>query len=68
MTRMEELHMRMARVEDECAAEAVELSRLVIEISNALVYMGVFPIRDIPWHPKSAQDVLVTTSLVLECL
>jgi hypothetical protein len=41
---LEELHARMARVDDECAFEAMGLSRLVMGISNALVDWGVFPI------------------------
>jgi hypothetical protein len=38
------------------------------EISIALVDLGVFPIRDIPWRLKSAQDVLMVANLVLERL
>jgi hypothetical protein len=38
----------MAGVEDEHVAEALELSRLVMEISNALVDLGFFPIQDVP--------------------
>jgi hypothetical protein len=41
------------RVEDE-DAEAVELLRLVMEISDALVDLGVFLIGDTPRLPKSA--------------
>jgi hypothetical protein len=50
----------------ECAAEVVHLSWSVMEISDALIDLGVFPIRDIPTHPESAQDVLMVTSLILE--
>jgi hypothetical protein len=39
-----------------------------MEISNALVDLGVFPIRDILAHPESAQDVLTVASLILEHL
>jgi hypothetical protein len=45
---LEELRECMAGVENECTAEAVQLSRSVMEISDALVDLGVFPIQDIP--------------------
>jgi hypothetical protein len=45
---LEELRERMAGVENECTAEVVQLSRSVMEISDALVDLGVFPIQDIP--------------------
>jgi hypothetical protein len=54
LVEMGELHERMAGVESECAAEAVQLSRSVMDISDALVDLGVFPNWDIPTHPKSA--------------
>jgi hypothetical protein len=47
-TELEEFHARMAAVEDERAIEARDLSVLVIEASNALVDLGMLPIRDIP--------------------
>jgi hypothetical protein len=47
---LEELHERVAGVESERATKAVQLSQLVMEISNALANLGVF----IPAHPKSA--------------
>jgi hypothetical protein len=65
---LEELRKCVAGVENERAAEAVQLSRSVMEISDALVDRGVFPIRDIPAQPRSAQDVLMVASLVLEHL
>jgi hypothetical protein len=65
---LEELHGHVARVENERTAEALQLSRSVMEISNALVDLGAFPIWDIPVHPESAQEVLTTHSLILECL
>jgi hypothetical protein len=37
-----------------------------MEISDALVNLGVFTIRDIPERLKSAQDVLMVASLILE--
>jgi hypothetical protein len=45
---LEELRARVAGVEDECAVEAGKLSRLVVEISNALVDLGTLPIQDNP--------------------
>jgi hypothetical protein len=65
---MEELHKRLAEVEGERVIEAVKLSQLVREISDALVNLGVIPIWDIPQHPKLAQDVLTAVGLVLERL
>jgi hypothetical protein len=65
---LEELHERVAGVENECVTEAVQLSRSVMEISDALVDLGMFPIQSIPMQPRSAQDVLTVASHVLECL
>jgi hypothetical protein len=65
---LEELHGHVARLESERAAEAVQLSQSIMEISDALVNLGMFPIRDIPADLKSAQDVLTTASLILEHL
>jgi hypothetical protein len=65
---LEELRMRMVGIEDERATEAVGLSRLVMEISDALINVGLFSIRDIPRLPKSTQEVLVLTGLILEHL
>jgi hypothetical protein len=65
---LEELHERVAGVESERAAEAVQLSQLVKKIFDALVDLGMFPIWDIPEPLKSVQDVLTTTGLILECL
>jgi hypothetical protein len=64
-TELEELHGRVASVESEHATEAVQLSWSVLEISDALVDLGVFPIRDILAHLESAQDVLTVTSFIL---
>jgi hypothetical protein len=58
----------MAEVEDEYTAAAVQLSQSVMEISDALVDLGMFPIRDIPSKPRSTQDVLTVVRLVLEQL
>jgi hypothetical protein len=58
----------MVRVEEERAAEARKLLMLVMGISNALVNLGMLPIRDIPQLPKTAQEVLAVTSLILKCL
>jgi hypothetical protein len=38
---------RVDRVGAECATEARQLSRLVTEISNALVNLGMLPVQDI---------------------
>jgi hypothetical protein len=63
-----ELRALMDGVESECAAEAVTLSQSVMEISNALINLGVFPIWNIPERPQSSQDVLMAASLILEHL
>jgi hypothetical protein len=65
---LEELHLHMAEIEDECAAEAMRQSRVVMEISDALVDLGMFPIRDVPLLLMSAQEVLPSTDLILEHL
>jgi hypothetical protein len=39
-----------------------------MEIFDALVDLGVFPIRDILAQPKSAKDVLMVVSLDVERL
>jgi hypothetical protein len=67
-TELEEIHVCVARVEDECAAEVRKLSKLVMEISNSLVGAGTLPIQDIPHLPKTAQEVLAATGLILEHL
>jgi hypothetical protein len=63
-----ELNEHMAEVESKRTVEAMQLSRSVMEISDVLVGLGVFPIRDIPEQPRSTQDVLMAASLVLEHL
>jgi hypothetical protein len=67
LVELQELHTRVADVEDECTIEARELSQLVMEISNTLVDLWMVPIRDIPQLPKMAQEVLAVASLILEC-
>jgi hypothetical protein len=62
---LEELHEHVAVVESECATVAVKLSQSVMEVFDALVNLGTFPIQDIPKHPKLAQDVLMAASLIL---
>jgi hypothetical protein len=47
-TELEELHVSVAEVEGEHAAEAGELSALVIEASNALVDLGMLHIWEVP--------------------
>jgi hypothetical protein len=39
-----------------------------MEIFEPQVDLGVFPIQDIPAHPKSTQDILMVASLVFERL
>jgi hypothetical protein len=68
LAELEELHERVVGVESKCVTEAVKLSRSIMEISDALVDLGVFPIRDIHEHPKSAQDVLTVVGLLLQHL
>jgi hypothetical protein len=46
----------------------MQLSQLVIEISDSLVDLGVFPTQDIPMKLRSSQDVLTAASLFLERL
>jgi hypothetical protein len=58
----------MAGVEDEHAIEAVKLSWLVMEISDAQVNQGVFPIWYMSQHLKLAKDVLAVASFILEHL
>jgi hypothetical protein len=65
---LEDLHKCVARVESERAAKAMQLSWSVMLMFDALVNLVVFPIRDIREHLKSAQDVLMATALILECL
>jgi hypothetical protein len=42
------------------------ISELAMEIFDALVDLGVFPIWDIPFLLKSAQEDLASASLILE--
>jgi hypothetical protein len=44
LVELEELHACVAGVEDECTIEAGKLSKLVVEISNALVDLRALPI------------------------
>jgi hypothetical protein len=48
LAELEGLCVCMDRAEVEHATEAGQLSRLVTEISNALVDLGMLPIREIP--------------------
>jgi hypothetical protein len=56
------------RINCEHAAEAERLSQLVVEISNALVDLGMLPIQDITQFPKLIRKVLPPVGLILECL
>jgi hypothetical protein len=46
LVELEELHGQVPRVESERVTEAVQLSQSVMEISDALVDLGVFHIRE----------------------
>jgi hypothetical protein len=65
---LERHHKRVARVEDDRATEAEQLSWSVRDIFDALVNLNVLPIQDIPSQPRSAKDVLMVFGLVLERL
>jgi hypothetical protein len=65
---LEELRECVAGVKSERVVEVVQLSWSIMEISEALVDLGVFPIWDIPKRPKLARDVLTVAGLILECL
>jgi hypothetical protein len=68
LAELKELRARVGEVEDERTVAASELLRLVMEISDALVDLGMLPMRDIPQLPKTAQEVLAVASLILERL
>jgi hypothetical protein len=54
LAELEELHERMAGIDSECITEVVQLSWSVVEISDALVNLGVVPI----WTALSIQSQL----------
>jgi hypothetical protein len=51
-----EIRAPVVRIEVERAAEVGQLSQLVMEISNALVDLGMLPIQNIHHLPKSVQE------------
>jgi hypothetical protein len=55
-TELEELHARVARVEEEHVTVAGEMVALVVEASNTLMDLGMLPIWEVPQNPKKAQD------------
>jgi hypothetical protein len=61
-------HAHMDVVEGERTTKTGQLSRLVMGIPNTLVDLGMLPIWDIPYLPKSSQEVLAMTGLILERL
>jgi hypothetical protein len=65
---VEDLRVHVARVEDERAAKAMDLSTLFVDASNALVDLGMLPIQDIPQLPKMAHNVLKAVGVILQCL
>jgi hypothetical protein len=60
----EEARAHVDGITGERATESGQLSQLVIEISNALVDLGMLPISDIPQLLKSSQDVLMAIGLL----
>jgi hypothetical protein len=52
----------------ERVAKARQLLQLVVGFSITLADLGMLPIQDIPHIPKSAQEVLMVASLLLEHL
>jgi hypothetical protein len=65
---LEGIHARVDGIGVERAAEAGQLSQLVMEISNAPADLGMLPIQDIPQLSRSVQEVLTMASLLLERL
>jgi hypothetical protein len=63
-----ELREHVVGIESDCATKVVQLSLSAVEISDALVDLGVFPVQDIPAQPKSVQDGLMVASPILEHL
>jgi hypothetical protein len=61
-------HMRLDRINDERAAEARQLSQLVVKISDVLVDLGMLPVQDIPQLLKSTPEVLPAANLILKFL
>jgi hypothetical protein len=50
LVELEELREHVAGVENECIVEARPLLKLIMEISDALVGLGLSPIQDVPAH------------------
>jgi hypothetical protein len=67
-TELEETRARVDEIKGERAAEAKQLSQLIVGISNALVDLGLLPIQDNPQLPKSAHEFLSAASHILERL
>jgi hypothetical protein len=65
---LEELRARVAGVEVEHTTKVRELSKLVVEISNALVNLEMRPIWDIPQLLNTAREGLALAGLILERL
>jgi hypothetical protein len=65
---LEETRACVDEIKGERAAKANQLSQLVVGISNALVDLGMLPVRDNPQLLKSAREVLTVAGLILECL
>jgi hypothetical protein len=54
LAELEGLHKCLAGVEAECVVQSEQLSRLLMEISDALASLGLSPIQDIPVDSASA--------------
>jgi hypothetical protein len=62
------LRKHVAEVEDDHVVEVEQLSRLTMEISNALVDLNVMPIQGISSRPRLVKDVMAAFALVSELL
>jgi hypothetical protein len=68
LAELEETRAHVDEIKGEHAAEAEQLSQLVVGISNALVDLGMLPVQDNPQLLKSAREVLTVLALILERL
>jgi hypothetical protein len=68
LAELEGIRAHVDAIGGECAAEAGQLSQLVVGISNALADLGMLPVQDITHFMKSTQEVLTAACLFLECL
>jgi hypothetical protein len=66
--KLEELHERMARVEEKLVVEAEKLAALVEEVSKAFMDLKLPPIQEVPKVLRKVQEVLKAVGLILERL